>query len=102
MTLGKYTILQTLRRDNPAFALYLICVGEREIGRQFSMPCLSDCQWLESQKDAAHPSYTPRPKYNYGRKGKQALTHCSGCGSSIHKRWGAFCQACRTTTPAPA
>lgn len=50
MTLGKYTIRIGLRPDNPAFPKYIILVGEKIVGVQFSMPSITDCQWHEHQR----------------------------------------------------
>lgn len=46
-TLGKYTVRIGLRQDNPAFPVYLVFRGDRLIGKHFSRPGLSDCEWLE-------------------------------------------------------
>ena len=45
--LGPYTVRIGLRADNPAFARYLVFKRDRLVGKQFSRPCLSDCEWLE-------------------------------------------------------
>jgi len=45
--LGKYTVRAGLRPDNPLFPVYIIFKGKRLIGRQFSVPSLTDCEWLE-------------------------------------------------------
>lgn len=49
MTLGKFTIIIAVRPDNPAFPCYRVFIGARMIGKQFSIPTLSDCEWLERQ-----------------------------------------------------
>ena len=60
MTLGKYTIRVGLRRDNPAFPQYQIFKNGHLVGVQFSMPCLSDCQWHEHQRgEYAKPTNRP-------------------------------------------
>ena len=61
MTLGKYTVVAATRPDNPAFAVYRVFVGDRLIGAQFSVPCLSDCQWLERSSGTLAP-------YSSGRR----------------------------------
>jgi hypothetical protein len=45
--LGRYTVRVAMRQDNPAFAKYLIFRNNLLVGRQFSRPSLSDCEWLE-------------------------------------------------------
>lgn len=47
ITLGAYTVRIGLRIDNPAFPSYLVYRGQSFIGKQFSMPSASDCEWLE-------------------------------------------------------
>jgi hypothetical protein len=77
MKLGPYKIVEGLRRDNPAFPVYLIYKGDRLVGRQFSRPCLSDCQWLERggmySGDSAALSTTPRINYRRGATSPAAL-----------------------------
>lgn len=50
--LGKFTVHVRLRFDNPAWPLYVVYVGERLIGKSFSIPDLGCCQWLERQNPA--------------------------------------------------
>lgn len=50
MKLGPYTVVEGLRRDNPAWPVYLVYKGGALIGRQFSKPCLSDCEWLDRER----------------------------------------------------
>ena len=45
--IGRFTIRVGLRADNPAFPVYIVMVNGHVIGKQFSVPCLSDCEWLE-------------------------------------------------------
>lgn len=49
--LGRYTIQQRPRPDNPYWAVYMVFRGEKLIGRQFSVPTISDCAWLDRQKE---------------------------------------------------
>lgn len=48
--LGRFRIVVRIRLDNPAFPQYLVYVGPNLIGKQFSVPTLSDCEWLERQR----------------------------------------------------
>lgn len=50
MKLGPYTVVEGLRHDNPAWPLFLIYKGDALIGKQFSRPCLSDCEWLDRER----------------------------------------------------
>ena len=53
LQLGKNTVRIALRADNPAFPQYLFFSPSGAlIGKQFSCPTLSDCQWLE--RDAGY------------------------------------------------
>lgn len=45
--LGPYVVRQTIRPDNPYWPAYLIFRRDKLVGRQFSNPSESDCQWLE-------------------------------------------------------
>lgn len=47
LQLGPYTVLCTLRHDNPHWPRYLIFRRDKLIGKQFSIPCRSDCEWHE-------------------------------------------------------
>jgi hypothetical protein len=52
-TAGDFTVQQRPRQDNPAFAVFLVFLGETLIGKQFSRPTESDCRWLERNIYAA-------------------------------------------------
>lgn len=58
--IGKFTIRQQPHFDNPAFAQYLVYFGERLVGKQFSAPSESDCEWLSRQTDIECPRYADR------------------------------------------
>lgn len=47
--LGRFTVHLALRPDNPAFPAYRIFIGAKFIGKQFSRPCITDCEWLERE-----------------------------------------------------
>lgn len=61
-TLSSFTVRVRPRFDNPAWAVYLVFAGERLIGKQFSIPTLSDCEWLQRQiyATASHARETSR------------------------------------------
>lgn len=66
-TLGRFTVHVRPRFDSPGWAVYIVYLGERLIGKQFSRPNISDCQWLARQGDpVSRPVYAPRSLY--GRK----------------------------------
>lgn len=48
--LGKFTVHQRPRIDSPSWACYLVFIGERLIGKSFSMPDLECCCYLERQE----------------------------------------------------
>jgi hypothetical protein len=63
LTFGKYIVRVGLRCDNPAFPVYLVYVGNRLIGKSFSVPDEGCCRWLERQDGYAQASAklkTPR------------------------------------------
>jgi hypothetical protein len=67
ITLGRYTVRQGIRVDNPAFPSYLIYCGERLIGKQFSMPSESDCAWLE-RTNGTYAKESRWPETSEGRQ----------------------------------
>lgn len=46
-TLGKFTVRQSPRFDNPAWAVYTVYLGDKVIGKSFSIPDLGCCEYLE-------------------------------------------------------
>lgn len=65
--LGQYTILERPRTDNPAWPVYIIRIGLKVVGRGFSKPSLSDCEWLAAQEKHHEPVYAePSPQRPYG------------------------------------
>jgi len=46
-TCGKYIVKQRPRIDNPSFAVFLVFKEEKLIGKQFSVPDVEECRWLE-------------------------------------------------------
>lgn len=48
--IGKFTVRQRPRFDNPSWGQYLVFIGEKLIGKSFSMPDLGACEWLERQE----------------------------------------------------
>lgn len=48
--LGRFTVRQKPRFDSPGWAQYLVYLGEVLIGKSFSMPDLSCCEWLYQQR----------------------------------------------------
>lgn len=68
---GKYTVHQRQRFDNPAWPLYIIRHGERIVGRQFSYPSESDCEWLDRERAIyAAQSAAPQPYGHTHRRGR--------------------------------
>lgn len=54
--IGKFTIREQPRYDNPAWPKYLIFLGDKLIGSQFSRPGVSDCEWQARGHIYALPS----------------------------------------------
>jgi hypothetical protein len=48
-TISVFTIKQKPLFDNPAFAVFLIFLKDRLVGRQISYPTLTDCRWHEQR-----------------------------------------------------
>jgi hypothetical protein len=45
--IGRFTVWQRPRQDNPFWPVYIVFVGERLVGKSFSLPNLDCCRWLE-------------------------------------------------------
>jgi len=77
---GRFVIQQRPRPDNPAWAVYIVILDAREIGRSFSLPDVDCCEWLLHQPDGTyappsmikHWSYTERQRKR-GRPSKAEL-----------------------------
>lgn len=65
--LGPYTVQIGLRPDNPAFPTYLVFRGEQLVGKQFSRPCLSDCEWLERTRGQIYATVSRWPEFSEDR-----------------------------------
>lgn len=48
--LGHFTVWQRPRFDNPAWPVYIVYLRDRLVGKSFSRPDLSCCEWLAKQK----------------------------------------------------
>jgi hypothetical protein len=68
---GRYTIRQQPRFDNPAFGKYLIFRGDDLIGSTFSVPDAACCEWLEAQLRAERTlAKQHKAEISAGRRGK--------------------------------
>jgi hypothetical protein len=92
-TVGRFTVLQRPRHDNPYFAVFVIYLGEVFIGKQFSMPSESDCQSLGRNHEPRTPA-PDRATLKYGRRAAIALSRCERCGSPF-SGLSALCVPCR-------
>jgi hypothetical protein len=61
-TIGKYTVREQLRFDNPAFPQYVVFLGDKLIGKSFSRPDLGCCQFLERESIYASKEQSVKPK----------------------------------------
>lgn len=60
--LGKYTVRLGLRRDNPAFPIFLVYLGHVLIGKSFSRVDEDACRWLErQQREQTFYAYSSAP-----------------------------------------
>lgn len=53
--IGRFTIRQQPRFDNPAWAQFTVSIGTKFIGNAFSCPDLGCCEYLERQSKGATP-----------------------------------------------
>ena len=74
--IGRFTIRQQPLPLNPAWATHLIFLGRQLIGRQFSVPCTSDCEWhlrrrgvYATSAESADLTYR---NYSNNRRGRQS------------------------------
>jgi hypothetical protein len=72
-TIGKYRILSLPLADNPAFSAYRIYLGINCIGRQLSVPCMSDCEWHESHGGVYACSSRSIDNSAYAERGNKAF-----------------------------
>lgn len=64
--LGVYTVREQPRPDNPFWPVYIVMLKASIIGRMFSRPALSDCEWLKHQGGAyAAPQESAGPPRNF-------------------------------------
>jgi hypothetical protein len=77
--IGKYTVRRQARPDNPAWPCYWVFIdGDVVIGKSFSVPDLSCCEWLERQeRDRTIYAYTSAPARDVSgaRRGRAFSIH---------------------------
>jgi hypothetical protein len=93
-TVGRFTVLQRPRHDNPYFAVFVIYLGEVFIGKQFSMPSESDCQSLGRNHEPREPA-PERPTLKYGRRAAIPTMTCERCGTTFTRGLGSLCVPCK-------
>ena len=67
--LGPYIVYQRPLKDNPAFALFIMSRDGVVLGKQCSVPQLSDCKWHELQR-GVYASDTKSRDKSAGRRGR--------------------------------
>jgi hypothetical protein len=89
---GRFTVHQRPRLDNPYFAVFIVHLKGVYIGRQFSMPSVGDCESLGRRH---MPKTQPQERtQKYGRRAAIALSTCERCGSTF-SGLSALCVPCR-------
>jgi hypothetical protein len=56
--LGRFTVRQQPRFDNPAWAQFTVSIGKKFIGNAFSCPDLACCEYLERQSNGVTSQLT--------------------------------------------
>lgn len=89
--IGPFTIRQAVRPDNPAWPVYLVSRGDKLVGKSFSMPDLSACQWLERQtKDetiyATDSAKLPDKGRKHTLRGRRAIDKARAFSRAARKR----------------
>ena len=92
---GKYTVQQRPRFDNPAFAVFIIFLGAKLIGKQFSMPSVSDCDALKRAAKEATPLAVTERVHGYGRRAAFPVSVCERCGSKFTRGLSSLCVPCK-------
>lgn len=64
---GRFTVREQPRPDNPYWPVYIVILNDRIVGKGFSKPNESDCQWmLANTRDGdlvyANPSVAKIPR----------------------------------------
>ena len=91
---GRFTVHQRPRFDNPAWGCFFVYLGDVFIGKQFSMPSVGDCESLGRAHMPREPA-PDRPTLKYGRRAAIALSRCERCGSVFTRGLGALCVPCK-------
>jgi hypothetical protein len=76
--IGCFTVQQRPRPDNPAVPAYVVFIGERLIGKSFSLPNIDCCESLLRQ--------TPCARHIYAYAHESAPLRRYTMGSSIKRR----------------
>lgn len=91
--LGNFTIQQRPRPDSPGWAVYVVLYQGKVIGKQFSVPTISDCEWLSRQKSeelvyaVANESIKHVHQYSIdGKNSRTALTKARAYGHTSRER----------------
>ena len=94
-TVGRYTVQQRPRFDNPAFAVFIIFLGAKLIGKQFSMPSVSDCDTLKRQASEDAKPLAIADRQAYGRRAAFPVSVCERCGSKFTRGLSSLCVPCK-------
>lgn len=63
---GPFTIQERPRPDNPAWPVYIVLLGLRVVGKGFSKPSISDCEWMAGQKgETVYADPAPAKPYGF-------------------------------------
>lgn len=79
LEIGAYRVLQQPLRGNPYWATHWIYRAGKLIGRLFSMPSLTDCEWMERQ------AKTPET-YRWAENGEEKRARLRGVAKTRKRR----------------
>lgn len=90
-----FVVQQRPRQDNPYWAVFIVFLNGKLIGKQFSRPTLSDCRWLERSVYAEESSHqdTSGPARRLRAVGAVGIQRCLSCGAP--SGLSSKCQKCR-------
>lgn len=84
--LGRYTVWQRPRPDNPAWAVFVVYVGTKLIGKSFSRPDLECCRWLERSNGCYAEQSAPPRRYTANDGEVHAGAKGTSNGRNGHRR----------------
>lgn len=71
---GRFTVHQRVRPDNPFWPVYIVTLADRIVGRNFSQPNEGDCEWLLRHPDGRFDPIASLVGHTDRHRGRKAMT----------------------------